>query len=282
MRARVLVVSSVLAGLVACSANDPLYIQAPMTLEAGMTDPANPDMLTEARVSLTLPIKPETAADKAKRDALAAKLAPVLVPYVKVGDLELDVEWTITNLDSKPGKARLQLNGANEFFSYDPTLINLAPPDAEDPPKTPGLDDGKPIDIPAMGSVSDLFTEDDLREASIDLDQVTRGNVNPFHASLTVSKNELSFQPLTAPVLDAQGKITQAPTGPVVPREAFAAMVRIDLVFKPDHHMKLDFNVRVRDVRGIMNDLLLTARPADLQMFDPMPYAPVIAASPAP
>jgi hypothetical protein len=282
MRARVIVLSSVLAGLVACSANDPLYIQAPMTLEAGMTDPANPDMLTEAKVSLTLPIKPETAADKAKRDALAAKLAPILVPYVKVGDLELDVEWTITNLDSKPGQARIQLDGANEFFSYDPTLINLAPPDAEDPPKTPGLGGDIPISVPAMGSVSGLFTEDDLREASIDLDQVTRGNVNPFRASLTVSKNELSFQPLTAPVLDAQGKITQDPTGPAVPREAFAEMVRVDLVFKPDHHMKLDFNVRVRDLRGIMHDLLLTARPAELQMFDPMPYAPMIGAAPAP
>jgi hypothetical protein len=281
MRAPVIVLSSVLVGLVACSANDPLYIQAPMTLEAGVSDPANMGMLTEARVSLPLPIKTETAADKAKRDALAAKLAPVLVPYVKVGDLELDVEWTITNLDNEPGQARIQLNGASEFFSYDPTMINLAPPDAEDPPKTPGLAGDIPINLPAMGSVSGLFTEDDLREASIDLDQVTRGNVNPFRASLTVSKSELSFQPLTAPALDAQGEITQSPTGPVVPREAFAEMIRIDLVFKPDHHMKLDFNVRVRDLRGILHDLLLTANPAELQMFDPMAYAPTVGVAPA-
>jgi hypothetical protein len=67
-----------------------------------------------------------------------------------------------------------------------------------------------------------------------------------------------------------------------VPREAFAEMVRIDLVFKPDRHMKLDFNVRVRDLRGIMHDLLLTAPAAGLAMFDPMPYAPTIAAAPAP
>jgi hypothetical protein len=282
MRTRVLVLSSVLVGLVACSANDPVYIPAPMTMEAGMSDPANMGMLTQAKASLPLPIKPETAADKKARDALAAKLAPILVPYVKVGDLELDVEWTITNLDPKPGQARIQLNGANEFFSYDPTLINLAPPDAEDPPKTPGLAGDIPIDVPAMASVSGLFTEDDLREASIDLDQVTRGNVSPFFAVQTVSKNELAFQPLTAPVLDAQGMITQSPTGPAVLREAFAEMVRINLVFKPDRHMKLDFNVRVRDLRGIMHDMLLAAKPAELQMFDPMPYAPMIGAAPAP
>lgn len=282
MQARVITLSSVLVGLVACNANDPVYIPAPMTIEAGMSDPTNMGMLTQAKASLPLPIKTETAADKKARDALAAKLAPILVPYVKVGDLELDVEWTITNLDTKPGQARIQLDGANEFFTYDPTLINLAPPDAEDPPKTPGLAGDIPIEVPAMASVSGLFTEDDLREASIDLDQVTRGNVSPFRAALTVSKNELSFQPLTAPALDAQGMITQSPTGPAVPREAFAEMVRIDLVFKPDRHMKLDFNVRVRDLRGIMHDMLLAAKPAELQMFDPMPYAPTIGAAPAP
>lgn len=282
MRARVLVLSSVLVGLAACNANDPVYLQAPMTLEAGMPDPAGMGMLTQATASLSLPIKPETAADKKARDALAAKLAPILVPYVKVGDLELDVEWTIKNLDAEPGQARIQLNGASEFFSYDPTMINLAPPDAEDPPKTPGLAGDIPINVPAMASVSGLFTEDDLREASIDLDQVTRGNVSPFFAAQTVSKNELSFQPLTAPVLNAQGMITQTATGPAVPREVFAEMVRIDLVFKPDHHMTLDFNVRVRDLRGILHDKLLAAPPAELQMFDPMAYAPMIGAAPAP
>jgi hypothetical protein len=87
---------------------------------------------------------------------------------------------------------------------------------------------------------------------------------------------------MTAPALNAAGEITQSPVGPPVPREAFAEMVRIDLVFKPDRHMTLDFNVRVRDLRGIMDDMLLSAKPAELQMFNPMPYAPVIAPAPAP
>ena len=278
---RALALSSLLIGLVACSANDPAYIQAPMTMEAGMPDPAGMG-LTQATASLQLPIKTETAADKKTRDALAAKLAPILVPYVKVGDLELDVEWTIKNLDTKPGQARIQLNGASEFFVYDPTMINLAPPDAEDPPKTPGLTGDIPINVPAGGTVSGLFTEDDLREASIDLDQVTRGNINPFYASLTVSKNALSFQPKTPPALGADGMLHQTDTGPPVPREAFAEMVRIDLVFKPDRHMTLDFNVRVRDVRGIMDNMLLSAKPSELQMFNPMPYAPMIGTAPTP
>jgi hypothetical protein len=278
---RPIALSSLLVGLVACNANDPLYIQAPMTMEAGMADPMGMG-LTQAKASLQLPIKTETAADKKTRDALAAKLAPIQVPYVKVGDLELDVEWTIKNLDTKPGQALIEVNGASEFFVYDPSMINLAPPDAEDPPKTPGLAGDIPIDVPAGGSVSGLFTEDELREASIDLDQVTRGNVNPFRAVLTVSKNAQSFQPMTLPALGADGMLHQSDMGPPVPREAFAEMVRIDLVFKPDRHMTLDFNVRVRDLRGILDDMLLSAKPAELQMFDPMPYAPMIGPAPAP
>jgi len=273
---RAVALSSVVVGLVACSANDPMYIQAPMTMEAGVSDPANMGMLTQAKASLQLPIKTETAADKKARDALSAKLAPIQVPYVKVGDLELDVEWTIKNLDTKPGQALIELNGASEFFVYDPSMIHLAPPDAEDPPKTPGLAGDIPIDIPAGGTVTGLFTEDELREASIDIDQVTRGNVNPFYAVQTISKNALSFQPMSPPVVNAAGDITQSPVGPPLPREAFAEMIRVDLVFKPDRHMTLSFNVRVRDLRGIMHDMLLSAKPAELQMFAPMPYAPMV------
>lgn len=269
MRARVIV--PVMIGLAGC-ANDPAYLQAPMAMEAGVPDMTS-GMLSEAHASLQLPIKAETAADKAKRDALAAKLG-VEVPYVKVGDLEIDVEWTIKNLDAHPGQARIELNGASEFFVYDPTMIVLDPDDEEAPP-TPGLDGDIPIDVPAMGTVSGLFTEDQLREASIDLDQVTRGNINPFRAVLTVSKNALAFQPLDAPN-PADPMFMQTPQGPPIPREAFAEMIRIDLVFRPSTHMTLDFNVRVRDVRGILHDLLLAAeteKPGELQPFMPAPYA---------
>jgi len=271
---RVFLVSAVVSlgsigftGLTGC-ANDPVYIPAPMTLEAGVADMTG--ALSEASASLQLPIKTETAADKTKRDALAAKLAPVLVPYVRVGDLEIDVEWTIKNLDTKPGQAKVELNGANEYFSYDPSIIMLDPGNDEAPP-TPGLSGDIPIDVPAGGEVSGLFTEDQLREASIDLDQITRGNVNPFRAMLTISKNAKEFQPMT-PLMPAVDNYMQTPTGPAIPREAFAEITRIDIVFKPSTHMTLEWNVRVRDLRGIMHDLLLSAvteKPGELQTFTP-------------
>ncbi|HMG20878.1 MAG TPA: hypothetical protein VK607_06155 [Kofleriaceae bacterium] len=266
-------VSAASAALAGC-ANDPVYLQAPMVLEGGMPDTMG--MLIEAKASLQLPVRTETMADAMARTALQTKLAPIEVPYVRLGDLEIDVEWTIKNLDDQPGQARIQLNGANEYFSYDPSIIVLDPDDDEAPP-TPGLRGDVPIDVPASGEVSGLFTEDQLREASIDLDQITRGNVNPFRATLTISKNAVSFQPMTAPVVNMAGEITQDPIGPPVPREAFAQMLRVDLVFKPSAHMTLAFNVRVRDLRGILHELLLTAvtqKPGELQPFMPVEYNP--------
>jgi hypothetical protein len=266
-----------LGGLAAC-ANDPLYIPAPDTMEAGVPDPAMMGMLTVAKASIVLPIKTETAPDAAKRAQLAAQLAPIEVPYVKIGDLEVEVEWTIKNLDSKPAQAKIQLNGANEFFSYDPSIIILDPKDKE-APKTPGLTGDIPINVPAGGEVSGLFTEDELREAAIDLDQITRGNVNPFAATLTINKNAKLFQPVTPPMPQVQDYV-QTPVGPAVPREAFAGITRIDLVFKPDVHMVLTWDIRVRDLRGIMHSLLLTAeteKPAELESFMPMVYNPTAA-----
>jgi hypothetical protein len=256
--------------LVGC-ANDPVYIPGPMAIEAGSPDAMGQP--AEGKASVLLPIKTETASDKAKRDALAAKLAPIEVPYVRIGDLEIEVEYTITNLDNKPGKAIVELNGANEYFAYDPSAVQLAADD-EDAPPTPGLAGDIPIDVPAGGQVSDLLTEDDLREAAIDLDQITRGRFNPFRATLTVSKNAKEFQPMTE-LRPGVENYMQMPDGPAIPREAFAELTRIDMVFKPDRPMRLEYNIRIRDLRGIMHELLLTAeteKPDELQTFAPADF----------
>jgi hypothetical protein len=267
-----------LAGFAAC-ANDPVYIPGPAAIEAGM-----PDMMGQpspGRASVQLPIKTETTEDRAARDELAMRLAPILVPYVRIGDLEVEVEYTIRNPNDRPGEALVELDGANEYFAYDPSTVRLAADD-EDAPETPGLAGNIPIDVPAMGEVSGLFTEDDVREAAIDLDQITRGHVNPFRARLTISKNAKEFQPLTELRPGVEG-YEQMPDGPAIPREAFAGFTRIDLVFRPDRPMILEYNIRIRDNRDIMHRLLLTAeteKPDELQVFMPADFAVNVSTTP--
>ena len=256
--------------VVAGCANDPAYIPAPATLEGGMMDAmGNP---VQPKASLTLPVKVETAADAATRSALATKLG-VMVPYVKIGDIDVAIEWTIQNLDNKPGVARIQLNGANEFFGYDPSMLDFSG-GAEEAPPTPGLDGDVPIDIGPMETVAGQFREDEVLEASIDLDQITRGNINPFAATLKVNKNDPSFQPVTIVMpTPADPMPVPQPMGSPIPRAAFAHMIRFDLVFKPSTHMVLEYAIRVRDPRGIMDDKLLAAPPAELTPFMPPDYS---------
>jgi len=273
MRTSILIAMSVAGSSLPACANDPLYIPGPMRLEAGFDDGTGGGAVATAQ--LPLPIELETELDAAARAARTAALM-VDVPYVKVGDIEISVEWRIRNLTNEDGEAQIQLNGANEYFSYEPAVLAVGLD--EDEPQPPGLDGDIPLHVPAMGTISGVFREDQLREASIDLDQITRGNVNPFRATLTTSKNLTEFAELTPQTYDADGEpLPQDPTGVVYPREAFAQIVRIDLVFTPTRHMALDYTVRVRDVRGIMHELLDAAvveAPDELQTFAPATYTP--------
>jgi hypothetical protein len=261
-------------------ANDPVYLPSPTSIEGGMTDMAGNQIPGVGR--LVIPVVRETvddAADRMRRQAMITDPAVVL-PYVAVDDLQIEVEWTIRNMTNMPGNATVQLNGANQFFRYDPTMLQLSADDEAPPP--PGLDGDIPLDIPANGTLTGLFTEDSLREAAVDLDQITRGNINPFRATLTVSKNADQFAQLAPLMFDMDGEpLPQMPTGSVFPREAIPAMLEIDLVFTPDRPMVLEYTVRVRDVRGdLMPDKLLAADIADLEPFMPADFAIMATATP--
>ena len=256
-------------GVVGACANDPLYVPGPTNLEAGITDATG--NVSIAKASLQIPFKTETAADAKTRAALAAKLG-IMVPYVKVDDVAVEIDWTIKNLDSMAGTAEVELNGANEFFAYDPSMIKLDPNDPEAPP-TPGLSGDIPIDMGSGEELSGMFREDQELEAAIDLDEITRGNVNPFAAQADINKNDQSFQPLAPEMYDMDGNpLPRVPMGNPIPREAFAGMVRVDLVFKPTCHMVLDYDVRLRDIRGIVDDKGLDAPMSELQQFPTPPF----------
>jgi len=209
---------------------------------------------------------------KVQADLQATMPAGVMVPMYRIDQYDVSVEYTVKNLDSMPGQVKIELNGANEMFTYDPSMIVLDPGDDEAPP-TPGLQGDIPTDIAANGEVSGTFTEDQLVEAAIDLDQISRGNVNPFAAMLTINKNDLQFQPMT-PLMPGVMNYMQTPTGPAIPRKAFRQLVRVDLVFKPDHHMVLDYVLRVRPHRDVINDMGLDAPAGQIMLIDPAPFVP--------
>jgi hypothetical protein len=280
---RMLVLASVLA--VGCSANDPQYVECGTsdTMDTCHLDTSNAvklgmgmDAPLAVRGSLHVPVEPETADLTKARMALQATMPDgVVVPLYKVDQYDLSVEYTIKNLDAMDGQFKLQLNGANEAFSWDPSLIV---PAGDESPPAPALSGDIPISLQANGEYDGLFREDQVLEAAIDLDQISRGNVNMFAATLTVNKNDPSFQPLSAqmpPPVGSDEPPMQTAVGPAVPRAAFRNFVRVDLVLEADTHMSIDFTLRVRPhVDDVINDMGMNAPVAQLTILDPAAYVP--------
>jgi hypothetical protein len=254
----------VAAGAIGC-ANNPQYVEPGLGLDY---DPAV--AVAPVVVSLTLPTALETVADLEDRTRLAEQLQ-VEVPYVRLDDMTISVEWSIKNLSAEPGEARIFVNGGNEFFYYVPSLLLIDPDEDEDPPPLLG---NIPLHLDGSETLSGVFREDQLTEASIDLELITRGNLNPFAAVLQIHEDLEEYQPMT-PLDPNDPGAEPTPVGPVIPRSAFALMVRLDIGLVATTHMVLEYAVRIRDHRGILHEDLMAAPPEELTVFSPVEYNPL-------
>lgn len=214
--------------LAGCS-EDPVYlVPVPGAIEINgpgmMTDPDDP---VGQLASVLIPMRLETADERAEREALAERLGlePDMVPTVRRADVDVAVEWTIKNLEDAEAIATINVLGANEFFRYEPTAFFVGDED-EDENVPASLIAPAPILVPPLGTISGVFREDQLREAALDLEAITRGGVDPGRAVLT--RGEL----------------------PMVPAPAIAGFLQIDVGFVGNRHMVLDYVVRVRDRSG--------------------------------
>ena len=115
-------------GMAACS-SDPQYITPPpgtsfsLEFDSGNATPLAPQIVN-------LPFRLETA-DEATERAEQAALFGQDVPFVKLQDIDLSVEWTIKNLLDCDAQATFNINGGNEYFTYDPTVFVIDPDDDE-------------------------------------------------------------------------------------------------------------------------------------------------------
>jgi len=246
-------ITALALALGAC-ADDPVYLEPAASLEVMAGDEA------PATAQLILPIRLEREVEATDRATRTAELG-IQVPYVTRDDLDLSLEWTIKNLDPEPGTARIHLNGANELFAYVPGAFVTDPEEEEVPPPLSG---DVPLDIPGLGERAGVFQEDLLAEASLDLELITRGGESPFAALLAIQESQREI----------------ASGGALLPRDAFASLVRFDLAFVADRHMVLEFTVRVRDHRDppLLHEELADAPPEELTAFAPADFAPAPAA----
>jgi len=260
-------VLGVLGSVLGACTEDPKYVDPKQNLEVGV-DPTMAD--APATASVTLPIRTPLQKDNDEAAALQMKYPNVMIPYVRVDDLSVEIEWSVKNLSDQDGVAFIDVNGANEYFTYVPANFVVDPD--EDPPAPP-LCGHVPIHLGPSASVTGVFREDQLREASVDLDMITRGHISPFAAMLQQSGDIDEFQPveLIDPTMPDLGT---RPVGDPIPKAAWAQLVRVDMSFTANQHMVMEYDVRVRDHRGLLHKLLLDAPAGELQPFMPAVYTP--------
>jgi len=244
-----------LAGSFAC-AEDPEYVDPELTLEI---DPATADPdVPPPTLLVDLPIRLEREDEAMARAELAAEIG-IEVPYVTREDLEISIEWTLENLNADgPMEARIIMNGANEFFNYVPDAFVIDPEEDEEPPP---LAQSVPLEVDAGATISGVIREDELREASIDLELITRGvDANPFNAILA-NHEDL--------------KQVESAAGPSIPEVALASMVRFEIGLQTNRAARLQFIVRVRErERDLLHEELLRAPAGELVVFAPADFTP--------
>lgn len=240
------------AGLVACI-EDPQYIPGPSSIEVGIE---GTDVLTGS-VVIDLPVQPESMEDAEERAALATELGigADLLAYVRNADFDVSIEWTIKNLADSEGEARIKVNGGNEFWYYVPTEFVIDPEEDEEPPPLMG---DVPLRIAELGTRDGVFREDQIREASVDLEQITRGMVNPFAAMLTINEEDPG--------------VTLG--GILVPLDHVPQMIRFEIIFEADRHMVLEYGIRVRDHRNILHEQGLAAPAGEIVSWMPDMFVP--------
>ncbi len=213
---------------IACS-SDPVYLEAvPPSLTTG-------DEGAPATLRLSVPFAVETEDQAAERMELATSLGlPVeQVPTARRDDVDLEIEWSLTNNGEEQTVAFLTANGANELFAYDPGAIIVE--DEEDAP--PPLMGGRPVILPAGATVSGLFREDELIEAAQDLDAFTRGGVIPERALIE-----------RWPTPDVTGGTGGALE--TIPSAAIPVLLVIDVAVAAGEPVTLTAKLRVRDRTG--------------------------------
>jgi len=168
--------------------------------------------------------------------AAAAGTTPEMAPFLLRGDIAIQVDWTLKNLEDMDGQATVQLNGSNEFVRYEPTMQMLGMD--EDPP--PALLGGTPFAVPAGGTVNGTFREDQLDEAMLDLDYIRR---TPDPAPTMPGM-------MVAPICPRCGNpfraVLERPS-PMTADGLVAGMTRVSITLNANRHMVLDFVVRLRE-----------------------------------
>jgi hypothetical protein len=246
MRAGLLVLA-----LAAWGCNDPVYLHetaplenAPAAAGSGMTGYA------AASVLYVLPVrKPTTNERKALEADQKARKLTMAEPWAQLRDFDIEIEYSVRNVDTMTQTVIVALDGGNEFGDYVPGAYINPAANAEDQTVPPDLLTSEPLVIEAGATATGVFREDDLQESAIDLEAITR----------FPSGGDALATPFM--VIEHRSTISRIGLESVPAADVTPAHVRYQFTVSADAHVVMDYVVRVRDHNGKL------AKPADKDLY---------------
>jgi hypothetical protein len=262
MRARCCVFHAGLLMLAGC--NNPAYFDGFETLrldadaiaaaqmEGSMTA-GPPDIGACVQTEYWIDYGEPTAAELAELQPEGAEPADV-TPWIQRDDLDLSVTWTLTNDSDATVRAWVTLDGATEFYDWNPiAMYGIGGGEDAEELAFPSLLGYFPRVLEAGEVMHGEFREDDMSEAAYDLDTLTRFCGGPF----AVLNNRSEADPRGTEAVPDDAVIA----GP--------AMLRLTL--GGDGPMHLEYAIRVRDDEGVLFDRRVDDRRYEVA---PEPYVP--------
>ncbi|MFO0636783.1 MAG: hypothetical protein U0168_28465 [Nannocystaceae bacterium] len=237
--------------------NNPAYYQGAQTLRVSAADVAaaaeegadnaNPTIGAYVQGEYWLDFRNPTDAELAALQPPGTMPAEQ-TPWVKRDDLTVSVPWTLTNDGDAPLRAWVLLDGATEFYDYNPIAgFGAAGGEDEDEVQFPSLLGFTPRMVEPGATLEGEFREDDLREAMYDLDAITRFCAGP----LAVLNHRHEADPIGT---------AEVPTDAV-----FAGAVMLRLTLGASGPATLKYSVRLRQSEGIIFDSARDQRRYDVE-----------------
>ncbi|MBC8074167.1 MAG: hypothetical protein IAG13_37955 [Deltaproteobacteria bacterium] len=174
------------------------------------------------------------------------------IPWIRAEELTISVPWKLTNETNAPITAWVLLDGATEFYDYDPiSTYGAAGGEDEDEVQYPSLLGFTPRNVAPGQVLQGEFREDDLREALYDLDVITRFCGGPLA------------------VLNHRHEADPAGTDAVPTDAVLAGAVMLRLTLGASGPATLEYSVRLRQSEAKIYD---SARDERRYETDPEPY----------
>ncbi len=160
-----------------------------------------------------------------------------MVPWIRREDLDISVQYRLVNESDAPLRAWVLLDGATEFFDWNPVAsYGMAGGEDANEIAFPSLLGFFPMDLDPGEVRTGEFREDDLSEAMLDLDVMTRFCGGPL--ALIYNRHEV----------DPIG-MDQVP-----PDATFAGLGMIRLTLGANAPATLTYTIRVRDEAEVLFD----------------------------